>query len=417
MFKNYLLTAYKVFMRRKLFTAINLACIVITLVILIVITALAEHALAPSGVEGKSPRFLQSIRLMATNDKHTGMLTSALGYKVIDKYLRPMKSVQTVAGVTMPAEVAVYHDGTVTNLMMRRADAEYWDILDFKVLSGRVPNKDDVARGRFVATINQSTANKLFPGATAVGRKMNVSGQQFEVIGVVEDELHINALSDIWVPVTTFPSTEYRDQISGEFAALMMGKSPADLAAIKKEVEEVAKTIQFNDPRFTAHEFNIAYVWADSKADLFARMLLNNDNLPDSGARYLFAILIGSMLVFMLLPALNLINLNTGRILERSSEIGVRKAFGATSAQLVWQLVLENVLLCLAGGAIGLLCAQGVLWWLQDLQLVPYLKVSINFAVFGYGLLITLVFGLLSGIIPAWKMSRLDPVSALKGAV
>jgi putative ABC transport system permease protein len=117
----------------------------------------------------------------------------------------------------------------------------------------------------------------------------------------------------------------------------------------------------------------------------------------------------------MVLPALNLVNLNTGRILERRSEIGVRKAFGATSAQLVWQLIVENMLLCVAGGAIGLFAARLVLWWLEGSGLVPYLKVDMNLAIFGYGLLLSLLFGLISGVIPAWKMSRLDPAHALKG--
>ena len=121
------------------------------------------------------------------------------------------------------------------------------------------------------------------------------------------------------------------------------------------------------------------------------------------------------MLLFMALPALNLINLNVGRIMERSSEIGVRKAFGATSGQLVTQLVLENVLLTLAGGAIALLCAAGALWWLNGWAAVPALHVGLHLPVFGYGLLLTLVFGVLSGVVPAWKMSRLDPVRALKG--
>jgi putative ABC transport system permease protein len=102
--------------------------------------------------------------------------------------------------------------------------------------------------------------------------------------------------------------------------------------------------------------------------------------------------------------------------MERSAEIGVRKAFGATSLQLAGQLVVENVLLCLAGGIVGLACAQGVLWWLEAAQLIPYLEVHINLKVFGWGMLVAFVFGLLSGVIPAWKMSRLDPVHALKGA-
>jgi putative ABC transport system permease protein len=124
----------------------------------------------------------------------------------------------------------------------------------------------------------------------------------------------------------------------------------------------------------------------------------------------------GAMLLFMLLPALNLVNLNTGRIMERSAEIGVRKAFGATSVQLAAQFVVENILLCLAGGLIALAATAGVLRWIESAGLIPYLKVDMDLAVFGYGMLTATVFGLLSGVIPAWKMSRLDPVHALKGA-
>jgi putative ABC transport system permease protein len=83
----------------------------------------------------------------------------------------------------------------------------------------------------------------------------------------------------------------------------------------------------------------------------------------------------------------------------------------------VGQLLVENVLLCLAGGVIGMLAAKGVLLWLEASGVIPYLHVDMNFSILAYGLLITLVFGLLSGILPAWKMSRLDPVHALKGAI
>jgi putative ABC transport system permease protein len=82
----------------------------------------------------------------------------------------------------------------------------------------------------------------------------------------------------------------------------------------------------------------------------------------------------------------------------------------------VWQFVVENVLLCLAGGLIALGFAKLALLWLEGSGLIPYLRVSLNLAVFGWGLLLAVVFGLLSGVLPAWKMSRLHPVQALKGA-
>ena len=412
MLKNYLLTAYKVYTRRKLFTAINLLCITLTLMVLLVVTALLQNAFFPTGVEGKSDRFLQVGILASVTDRGDNFRVSPLGYKLIEKYLKPMKSAQLVAAVTSPKTVSVYQDDRVNELMLRRADAEYWQILDFKVLEGRVPSQEDVTQGRFVAVFNQSTAKKLFPDAKAVGQRVNVGGQQFQVIGVVEDTMHLNAFADIWVPVTTDPSTEYRNQMWGEFSALLLAKSAADLPRVQAEVAQTATQVRFDDSK----EGDQTFMWADSKLDFFARSLLGTERVPDSGAGMLLTVIVSLMLLFMLLPALNLINLNTGRIMERSSEIGVRKAFGASSGKLVVQFVVENVLLCLFGGLLGLGFAKGVLVWLERSGLIPYLKVDINLAVFSYGLVITVVFGLLSGVIPAWKMSRLHPVQALKGA-
>jgi putative ABC transport system permease protein len=412
MFKNYLITAYKVYTRRKLFTAINLACITLTLMVLLVVTALLQNAFYPTGVEGRSDRFLQVTTLVSESEGGNSVRTGPLGYKVIDKYLRPMKSVQLVAAVTSPRTVSVYQDDRVTELMLRRAEAEYWKILDFNVLEGRVPSAEDVTQGRFVAVLNATTAARLFPGASAMGQRLNAGGQTFEVIGVVEDTLQLNAYADIWVPVTTDPSTEYRNQMFGEFWALLLANSADELPQIQAEIAETAKKIQFDDPK----QWSQAFMWADSKLDFFARGMFRNERVADSGAGMLLAIIGVLMILFMLLPALNLVNLNTGRILERSSEIGVRKAFGASSSTLVIQFVIENVVLCLFGGLLGLIAAKGVLVWLEHSGLIPYLKVDINLAVFFCGLMITVTFGLLSGVIPAWKMSRLHPVQALKGA-
>jgi putative ABC transport system permease protein len=411
MFKNYLVTAYKVFMRRKLFTAINLLCIVLTLVVLMVFTAMIEHAVSPSGVEGRSDRFVQIVQSEWHSADGNSTRRQPLGYLLIDKYLRNLPHAEKVAAVSGVNSVAVYQDQRVTRLDMRRADAEYWEILDFTVLDGRVPSRDDVAAGRFVATINATTAKKLFGNERAIGKKINAGGQQFEVIGVVQDEMHINAYADMWVPVTTYPSTNYRQELGGEFVALLMAKSPADIPALKREVAGVASQVQADDPK----KWGKLYIWGDGKLDMFSRLLTQSKDI-NSGASIVAAVLLTVMLLFMTLPALNLINLNAGRIQERSAEIGVRKAFGATNRQLALQFIIENVLLSLVGGLLGLAFAQLVLMWIESAQLIPYLSLKLNFAVFMYGMLIAALFGLLSGVIPALRMARLDPVNALKGA-
>lgn len=413
MFRNYLLTAWKVYTRRKLFTAINLACITLTLGVLLVVAAILQHAFFPSGVEGKSERFLQVDAMVAATEDGSNVRTGPMGYRIVDRYLKTLPDVERVSAATGPRIVSVYRDDRVVERHMRRVDAEYWQILDFELLAGRFPSAEDVERGRFVAVINRSTAKQLYGDANAIGQALNAGGQEFRVIGVVEDAIHLNAFSDLWVPVSTDPSSNWRQQTWGEYTALILARSPAQLPMIKAEVARRAATIELDDPAAKMH----AYLWADGKLDHFARELLGTSRQADSGAPMLLAIIGSMMLMFMLLPALNLVNLNTGRILERSAEIGVRKAFGASSRQLVWQFIVENVLLCLVGGALGLLFAKGALLWLERANLIPYLKVDLNLAVFGWGLLLAVVFGLLSGVLPAWKMSRLHPVQALKGAV
>ncbi|HEX9172990.1 MAG TPA: ABC transporter permease [Telluria sp.] len=414
MLKNYLLTAYKVFMRRKLCTAINLACIVLTLVVLMVITALLDTAFYPQGVEGKSDRFLQVMTVRLDGPDGHRRSRTPLGYKLIDKYLKPMQGIERVAAVTSTQSVSVYQGDRISELQMRRADADYWKVLDFTLLAGRLPTPEDDLQGRLVAVLNQSSANKLF-GATpaaAVGQKIDLEGRAFEIIGVVRDEMHLNAFADIWAPITSFASTDYRNQLTGPFTALLLARSANDLPRIRHEVERIAKTVVMDDPK----QWEKARFWADSKIDAFTRMLFDSQQV-DPGSGKVVAILSAAMVLFMLLPALNMINLNMGRIMERRAEIGVRKAFGATSAQLAAQLVVENVLLCLVGGLLALGAAAAVLWWIESINLITYLKVHLNLAVFGYGMLIASVFGLLSGVVPAWKTSRLDPVHALKGTL
>jgi len=413
MLRNYLLTAWKVFMRRKLFTAINLACIVLTLVILMVITAMLQSAFHPSGVEGKSDRFLQVMNIRMESPDSGNVSQSPLGFKLIDQYLKPIAGVERVAALTSSDPVSVYQGERVSTLEMRRVDADYWKVLDFTVLAGRLPTAQDDIDARQVAVINRSSAHRLFGSApaTALGQTIDVGGQSFEIVGVVANAMHLNAYGDLWAPISTFPSSGYRHQLTGSFSALILAHQASDLPRIQRDVARIATGVATDDPA----TLKTVYFWADSKLDLFARGTVGSDTRADAGATKLLAMFGAAMVLFMLLPALNLVNLNTGRILERQTEIGVRKAFGATSATLAGQLIVENILLCLAGGLIALAATAGVLAWIEAANLIPYLAIEMDWAVCGYGMVLATVFGLLSGVLPAWNMARLDPVHALRG--
>ena len=145
------------------------------------------------------------------------------------------------------------------------------------------------------------------------------------------------------------------------------------------------------------------------------RTVLSPGSLEDRYPKTFTLLIIGIMILFMVLPAVNLININISRIQERISEIGIRKSFGATSSTLVFQFITENVILTLIGGLLGFLCSVFILEMITDSGVIRYAQFAFDPAVFLYGFLVTLFFALFSGVYPAWKMSRIHPVYALRG--
>ena len=101
--------------------------------------------------------------------------------------------------------------------------------------------------------------------------------------------------------------------------------------------------------------------------------------------------------------------------MERASEIGVRKAFGAPSLTLIGQFTVENLILTLGGSALALILSHIVLGMISNSGLIPYATFQLNIRVFFYALLTAVAFGLISGVYPAWRMSRMHPVDALRG--
>ena len=414
MLKNYLIMASKVYWRRKMFTAINLMCIVLTLVVLLVVTAVMEHSFAPSGVDVNRDRIVQVDRYIKSSEVKQGrnmVMMSGLGYKLIDQYLKPIRSAEKLSMVTRSFPVAVYLDERVEKLTMVFTDSVFWEIYRYQLKEGLFFSQEDVSQGRFHLILNTVIAQKLFGNQSAVGKKLNVRGHQYVITAVVDDGRGSGGEAKMWAPLTTMPTEGYSESLMGDFHAVLLAKSAAEVSTLKKEISTVGKSIKEKDPQ----KWPTTMLIANTKFDSFARGFSSDERQEDSGAEWVLGSILVLMFVFMLLPALNLVNLNLGRMMERSAEIGVRKAFGASRLELVSQFLVENIVLSLIGCLMALVLTQGFLMWVNQSGLMPNLKLGVNFSVLGYGILITIIFGIVSGVIPAWRMARLDPVFALKG--
>jgi putative ABC transport system permease protein len=404
--------AGKVLLRRKFFTGISLFGISFTLLVLMLAAAQLDQILAARPPESRSDRILTITSAIMLGP--AGDTASGAGYRVLDGFARDLPGAERMSIMLRDGTVRSYRGGNRISSSIRRADAELWKILDFQFVEGGPFTETDVREARFVAVINERTRDRLLPGGPAVGKTLQLGDQNFQVVGVVPNVPagRRNASSDIWVPITTARETGWRDQLLGSCIGLVLARSRADIPAIKEEMRSrLERRFQSPDPkRWTRLVAPIETTFEKMARDLFG----NRDEQESHPGRLWGAIVLAAVL-FMLLPTVNLVNLNVSRILERASEIGVRKAFGASSRTLVGQFVIENVLLTLIGGAIGLVASLLVLQALTSSGAFPYGPLRLHLGLFLQALAIALLFGVVSGVYPAWRMSRLNPAVALKG--
>jgi putative ABC transport system permease protein len=410
MLRSHVKLALKVLGRRPFFTAVSLLGVTLTLLVLTVAASLFDHAFARHAPEVRQDRTLLVFFLELRGDRATS--SGWPGYLFLDRYARDLPGVERMSISTGVKSAFSYVGGDRVRSFLKRTDGDFWRIMAFEFLEGGPYTDEDVASARPVAVINTATRDRFFGSGAAVGKSLEIEGQRYQVVGVVRDVpfLRLVPFADVWVPLTVARSDAWRRDLRGSFMGVLLARSRADFPAIQSELRSRMATVDLSGT-----EFKTASAEAETLFATFARILLRTGPGQSGFVPKLVAILSGLALAFMALPALNLVNLQVSRALERASEIGVRRAFGASKAALVGQFVLENVVLTLIGGGIALVATEAALRALTASGLVPYADLHLNGRIFAWGLFFALVFGMLSGAWPAWRLSRLHPVEALRG--
>jgi putative ABC transport system permease protein len=409
MLRSYLELAWKVLGRRKFFTFVSLFGVSFTLMVLVVAVAIADHALGVQPPEVHQRRMLEAHRVLLLG--HDTSAGANVGELFFSRYLRGLPGAErssfytNVGGVTSRLKGASY--------AVKRTDGDYWRILQFQFLEGGPFDDDDVRARRMVAVVTRSTADRQLGPGPALGKSVEVGGRHYRVVGVVADvsALRDVAYADVWAPLTTEPGRPPRPELLGYGSAVVLLTSAAAIPAAQEALRQRLAHFESPSPRR----------WQRIRAPLetsfatHARALFGEEADEGDHGRTLWMAMGLVAACFMLLPTVNLMNLNVSRILERAPEIGVRKSFGATSAALVGQFLVENLVLTLLGAALGMVLAAVVLHALSGSVLLPGADLQLDLRVSAIAAALAVAFGLISGIYPAWRMSRLRPVQALKG--
>lgn len=410
MLKNYFKIAIAVLKRRKFFTFISLFGISFTLTILMVGTAFVDKVTTADYPDMKRDRSLYIRSIELKNTKLGWMNKSMLSYNVLSQYISTLKTPEKIAISSSAASANTYVNDKKIDVDYKYTNADFWEVMEFEFVEGKAYSKAQIDQAQQVAVISEDLKRDYFgDAATVVGKYIEADNVNYKVIGVVKSvsKTSANAYANLYLPYTVSKMSYKSAELMGQYAAVLLARSADDVPEMKQEFDQLVTKIPFDHK-----EFDRLYCEADP---YLASMVRNEFGGEDStGVAKVTGILALLVFIFLLLPTINLVNINITRIMERSSEIGVRKAFGASSKTLVYQFIVENIILTLIGGLIGLILSVIVIYGINKSDVITNLNLTLNIKVLAYSFIACIFFGLLSGVYPAWRMSRLNVVAALK---
>jgi putative ABC transport system permease protein len=330
-----------------------------------------------------------------------------------ERLRRPRITVEDAAavrrGLTLPARVAVKSEGggsvtgpdgrTVTNVRFTGASPEIFRIQDWNVVRGRAFTAREDEAGSAVVVLGAETADLLFESLDPLGRTVRIRGFPYRVIGVLEEQgsLFGQSLDNLVIapagsPIRSLVAPRgYIDEV------VIQALAPDQVRLLQAEVEGVMRVRRRLRP---TQENNFSAETADDSLSFWDRI-----------STILFTALPGLVAISLVVGGIVIMNIMLVSVMERTREIGVRKAIGARRRDILTQVLIESATLSTVGALVGVGIGVGLTSLVRAFTPLPAVVAPVWITT---GVLLGMSVGIVAGVYPAAQASKMNPVDALR---
>ena len=329
-------------------------------------------------------------------------LEDALALRVLHHVVTTNASVRYTKQFGVGNVSVKYQGHKVAGAIMEGDTAQVAEVSNLVLLSGRVFTDDENQRHAKVCLLGHDTAEQLFVyGEDPIGKEVNVETGLYTVIGVLDKQKQIFGSGQnpqdniIFFPMGTFHNLH--PEALDTFLTVKYD-DPVNKSLVEDEIREMMRVRR--KVKISAED-NFDIFGTDSITKLWGQIT--------SG---LFGLMFAVSSVGLMVGGVGVMNIMLVSVTERTREIGIRKALGATKKTILTQFTTEAITLCAMGGLIGVLLGAVITGIVYLLPIGLSATLSTAWVLTGFG--VSCAIGLLFGIYPAWKAANLDPIEALR---
>jgi putative ABC transport system permease protein len=374
--------------------------------------------------------------------KEVKRYTPGLNYRDVEAIQRMIPGVD-VASAEIVVNTTITREGRRRSGKVVGVDTTYFRLTNEKLTDGSFFSPSQIEHGRPVAIIGYGVRTRFFTTQDPVGQQIKVGDSWLTVVGVLKDKRVSNETAqrlgirdpnmDVYVPVRTM-LLRYRDRAQlNQRDVQEAGRGGGEgIIIIGGGQQQSQETEEQRAERTNLNQLDkiIVRVQESEKvpavAELIQRMLQRRHNqvidfevtVPElllqqeQRTRNIFNIVLGAIAsISLIVGGIGIMNIMLASVLERTREIGVRRAMGATQKDILFQFLSEAVLISVAGGLAGIIVGASLSFGIErfaDIKtLISYISIAVAFGV-------SLTVGLVFGIVPAYRAARADPVVSLR---